>query len=89
MLTESSFAAQVDDDSYVRVGQLLERIRMLPSAYAFMGYIENPGGHPHRDLKNKWYVSPEEWGKEKFPPWAHGAGESSKLKNLTFQHPAS
>jgi beta-1,3-galactosyltransferase len=65
---------QVDDDTYVRVGLLMGTLRQMPSAYAFMGNIEQPGGHPHRDPKSKWYVTPEEWGAQKYPPWAHGAG---------------
>lgn len=66
--------AQVDDDSYVRVGPLLQRLRALPTSHAFLGNMENPGGRPHRDPKNKWHVSRQEWGGEKYPPWAHGAG---------------
>jgi Galactosyltransferase len=64
----------VDDDTYVRVGLLMGALRRMPRAYAFMGHIEQPGGHPHRDPKSKWHVSPEEWGSKKYPSWAHGAG---------------
>jgi Galactosyltransferase len=64
----------VDDDSYVRVALLMDALKQMPSAYAFMGYMEQPGGAPHRDPKNRWYVSPKEWPSDKYPPWAHGAG---------------
>ena len=37
-------------------------------------WVENPGGGPHRDTGSQWYVSPEDWPSDKYPPWAHGAG---------------
>lgn len=61
----------------MRVGLLMSTLRRMPRAYAFMGNIEQPGGHPHRDPKSKWHVTPEEWGAKKYPPWAHGAGALS------------
>lgn len=65
---------KVDDDSYVHMDRLLHRLQGLHKDHAFLGYIENPGGHPHRDPNNQWYVSREEWPSERYPPWAHGAG---------------
>lgn len=64
----------MDDDSFVRVGPLLERLRATGAGPSFLGNMEIPGGRPHRDKANKWYVSPEEWPSSKYPPWAHGAG---------------
>ena len=49
--------AQVDDDSYVRVGPLLDRIAQLPRGPAYLGWVENPGGGPHRDPRSQ--VLPE------------------------------
>ena len=65
---------QVDDDSYVRVGALLARIAETSSERTLLGFIENPGGGPHRNKKSQWYVKPEEWPSDRYPPWAHGAG---------------
>lgn len=65
---------QADDDSYVRMDRLLTRIQEAPNSRMFMGAIENPGGGPHRDPRSQWYVTPEEWPSERYPPWAHGAG---------------
>lgn len=65
---------QVDDDSYVRIGPLLDRISEAHRHRLFLGFIENPGGGPHRDPKSQWYVQPDEWASEQYPPWAHGAG---------------
>ncbi len=45
---------KTDDDSYVRVGMLLQRLRTVPAEKAFLGYIENPGGGPHRQPENQW-----------------------------------
>ena len=67
-------ARQVDDDSFVRVAPLLDRVAAMPRAAAMLGYIESPGGGPHRDPDNQWHVSLDEWPTEKYPPWAHGAG---------------
>ena len=65
---------QVDDDSYVRVDKVLSRVKEAPKSRMFMGFIENPGGGPHRNRASQWYVTPEEWPSERYPPWAHGAG---------------
>lgn len=65
---------QADDDSYVRVGEVLSRIEQAPQHKMFMGFIENPGGGPHRNPSSQWYVTVEEWPSERYPPWAHGAG---------------
>ena len=65
---------QVDDDSYVRIDMLLERMRAAPNSYLFMGAVENPGGGPHRNPKSPWFVTEEEWPGTTYPPWAHGAG---------------
>ena len=70
----SPIVFQVDDDSYVRVGALLARIAETSSERTFLGFIENPGGGPHRNKKSQWYVKPEEWPSDRYPPWAHGAG---------------
>lgn len=65
---------KVDDDSYVRVGRLVRYLQKLPRRRLFLGYIEDPGGGPHRNTNSQWYVSQEEWPSERYPPWAHGAG---------------
>ena len=67
--------SQVDDDSYVRVDAILKVVARMPRESAMLGYIESPGGIPHRDKANHWYVSEEDWPGAKYPPWAHGAGE--------------
>ena len=68
----------MDDDSYVRVSELLARVDRMPRTAAMLGYIED-GGTPHRDPANQWYASPEEWPSDHYPPWAHGAGLSLRL----------
>ena len=67
----------MDDDSYVRVSELLARVDRMPRTAAMLGYIED-GGTPHRDPANQWYASPEEWPSDHYPPWAHGAGACSR-----------
>nr|XP_016487258.1 PREDICTED: beta-1,3-galactosyltransferase GALT1-like isoform X2 [Nicotiana tabacum] len=34
----------------------------------------NSDSHPHRSPDSKWFISPEEWPEETYPPWAHGPG---------------
>lgn len=67
---------KVDDDSFMRVGPLLNYVARTPPSWAFTGYIENPGGRPHRvqNIADKWYVSEQDWPTEHYPPWAHGPG---------------
>ncbi|KFM27800.1 Beta-1,3-galactosyltransferase 15 [Auxenochlorella protothecoides] len=65
---------KADDDSYVRVAPLLDRIRAAPAERLFLGFVERPGGGPHRDPHSRWHVTPEEWPGDRYPPWAHGAG---------------
>lgn len=50
---------QTDDDSYVRVGALLKKVRAVGRAATFLGNIEAAGGHPIRDPKNQWCVRPQ------------------------------
>ena len=54
--TQPKPGAQVDDDTYVRVGPLLDRIRQLPAGPSYLGWVENPGGGPHRDRKSQVLV---------------------------------
>lgn len=71
---QATHVVKVDDDSYVRVGTVLREVAVMPRSKGFMGYIESPGGGPHRDPSNQWYVSREEWASDRYPPWAHGTG---------------
>lgn len=48
--------SQVDDDSYVRVSKLLDRLKHSPIEKLFLGFIESPGGGPHRNPSSQWYA---------------------------------
>lgn len=65
---------KVDDDSYLRVTNLLGELAAMPKLQAFLGFIENPGGGPHRNKDSQWYVGWDEWASDRYPPWAHGTG---------------
>lgn len=65
---------QVDDDSYVRVSGVLDRVSQAPRKHLLLGFVENPGGGPHRNPSSQWHVTHDEWPSERYPPWAHGAG---------------
>jgi beta-1,3-galactosyltransferase len=76
----------VDDDSFVRVPRLLERVAQMPREAAMLGYIESPGGGPHRDPDNQWHVTVEEWPTDSYPPWAHGAGAGNSMRKYDAFH---
>ncbi|CAM6092151.1 unnamed protein product [Calypogeia fissa] len=65
---------KTDDDTFVRVDVILNLIQSRSSDQSFLlGDVEFGAG-PIRDVNSKWYISPEEYAKETYPPWAHGPG---------------
>jgi hypothetical protein len=68
---------KLDDDSFVRPHQLFDLVagyhRRHHKVEFLAGNIEFVSS-PIRDPNSKWYVSVEEWSKESYPVWAHGAG---------------
>ena len=64
----------MDDDSYVRVGPLLDVLAASPRRRLFLGWIDADPGGPHRDPSHPWHVPRSEWAADVYPRWAHGAG---------------
>lgn len=64
-----------DDDTFVRVPLVLQLLNeaVSPGSSVYMGSFSYQST-PHRDRKNKWYISYEDWSKPEFPPFAHGPG---------------
>ncbi len=56
---------QVDDDTYVNAQRLVDELTAAPKQAMFMGYMEYKS-HPHRDPKNQWFVSKEDWPTERY-----------------------
>ena len=71
---QARFVMKCDDDTYVRVEDVLKRIHKEARAERlYMGSIYFGGG-PHRETSSKWYVSREEYARDSYPPFAHGPG---------------
>lgn len=64
-----------DDDSYLHVAKLLTFLAAHPSNLTYLGRME-AGYFPHRDPKDFWYVSKDEWPDDNSSnlTWAHGSG---------------
>jgi hypothetical protein len=68
------YLMKCDDDTYVRVPLVMQELQNLqPNSTIYMGSITKHST-PHRDRKNKWYISHEDWSESEFPPFAHGPG---------------
>ncbi|KAJ7530163.1 hypothetical protein O6H91_15G082500 [Diphasiastrum complanatum] len=71
---KADFIMKTDDDTFVRVDEVLARVYGSRGTGALLyGYITH-NDKPHRDKNNKWYISEEEWSLPMYPPWAHGPG---------------
>eukprot|EP01025_Chloroclados_australasicus_P007357 TRINITY_DN1235_c2_g1_i6.p1 TRINITY_DN1235_c2_g1~~TRINITY_DN1235_c2_g1_i6.p1 ORF type:complete len:415 (-),score=40.75 TRINITY_DN1235_c2_g1_i6:485-1729(-) len=77
MWPEVTHVMKADDDTYVRVEKLIQRLQEAPRSWMFMGHLElneKGGRNANRDPNSQWYISWEEWPEKLYPPWAHGAG---------------
>uniref|UniRef100_A0A0D9VHH4 Galectin domain-containing protein n=1 Tax=Leersia perrieri TaxID=77586 RepID=A0A0D9VHH4_9ORYZ len=70
----AKYLMKTDDDAFVRVDEINSSVKQLNVSHGLLyGRINSDSG-PHRNPESKWYISPEEWPEEKYPPWAHGPG---------------
>ncbi|XP_046544585.1 beta-1,3-galactosyltransferase 1-like [Haliotis rubra] len=66
------FVHKVDDDVYIHVPLLYERLTTFSTTpKIMMGYVDN-GAPVFRDPKSKYYVSEDEFKGEVFPSYIHG-----------------
>jgi hypothetical protein len=65
---------KVDDDSYVRVGPLLQFLSQHPFQRAYIGCCMSRGDHLVRDPNAPNFVSAAEWKDQELPPYGWGAG---------------
>ncbi|KAI3948871.1 hypothetical protein MKX01_022285 [Papaver californicum] len=73
-VVSAKYIMKTDDGAFVRVDEVLSslnRINVTQGLLYGLIYSDSP---PHRYSDNKWYISPEEWPEESYPPWAHGPG---------------
>ncbi|KAJ1687624.1 hypothetical protein LUZ63_019014 [Rhynchospora breviuscula] len=69
----AKYIMKTDDDAFVRIDEIISILGKLDSTALLYGLISFQSS-PHRDKDSKWFVSPEEWSNESYPPWAHGPG---------------
>ncbi|KAL3654239.1 Beta-1,3-galactosyltransferase galt1 [Castilleja foliolosa] len=70
----AKFIMKTDDDAFVRVDEILNSVKKADVTKGLLYGLINSDSKPHRSEDSKWYISPEEWPHETYPPWAHGPG---------------
>ncbi|KAK9063585.1 hypothetical protein SSX86_017456 [Deinandra increscens subsp. villosa] len=70
----AKYVMKTDDDAFVRVDEILASLKRVNVNHGLLYGLINSDSQPHRNPDSKWYISPEEWPEEKYPPWAHGPG---------------
>ncbi|XP_076941721.1 beta-1,3-galactosyltransferase GALT1-like [Bidens hawaiensis] len=70
----AKYVMKTDDDAFVRVDEVLASLKRVNVSQGLLYGLINSDSQPHRNPDSKWYISPEEWPEEKYPPWAHGPG---------------
>lgn len=74
-----------DDDSYVRVDKLLEFLAQHPFDSTFLGRMW-PVYEPIRNINSLFYVSRDEWPKDKANiTWAHGGPGYILTRDLAYE----
>ncbi|GMY25978.1 beta-1,3-galactosyltransferase GALT1 [Fagus crenata] len=73
-VVSAKFVMKTDDDAFVRVDEVLASLKRIKVTNALLYGLINSDSRPHRNPDSKWYISPEEWPEETYPPWAHGPG---------------
>ncbi|KAL6009135.1 hypothetical protein ACLOJK_022362 [Asimina triloba] len=70
----AKYVMKTDDDAFVRVDEVLGSLKAAKVTRGLLYGLINSDSQPHRNPDSKWYISPEEWSEERYPPWAHGPG---------------
>lgn len=70
----AKYVMKTDDDAFVRVDEILSSLHQVNISDGLLYGRVNSESQPHRDPYSKWYITPEEWPEESYPPWAHGPG---------------
>lgn len=73
-VVSAKFVMKTDDDAFVRVDEILASLNRINVSRGLLYGLINSDSHPHRSPDSKWYISPEEWPHDSYPPWAHGPG---------------
>ncbi|XVF03326.1 hypothetical protein REPUB_Repub04eG0251600 [Reevesia pubescens] len=73
-VVSAKFVMKTDDDAFVRVDEVMASLSRINVTHGLLYGLINSDSQPHRNTDSKWFISPEEWSEEKYPPWAHGPG---------------
>ncbi|KAL8157268.1 hypothetical protein AgCh_002101 [Apium graveolens] len=73
-VVSAKYIMKTDDDAFVRVDEVVTSLNGLNVTRGVLYGLINSDSRPHRSHDSKWYISPEEWPAETYPPWAHGPG---------------
>lgn len=73
-VVSAKYVMKTDDDAFVRVDEVMTSLADLNVSRGLLYGLINSDSRPHRDPDSKWYISPEEWPEDTYPPWAHGPG---------------
>ncbi|GMH01726.1 hypothetical protein Nepgr_003565 [Nepenthes gracilis] len=73
-VVSAKYVMKTDDDAFVRVDEVLASLKRVNVKHGLLYGLINSGSQPHRSTDSKWYISPEEWSEDTYPPWAHGPG---------------
>ncbi|KAL0917036.1 hypothetical protein M5K25_012076 [Dendrobium thyrsiflorum] len=88
-IVSAKYVMKTDDDAFVRIDEMLSSLnRTIVTHGLLYGRISNDD-IPNRNPDSKWYISPEEWPGQRYPPWAHGPGYvvSKDIANAVYmQH---
>ncbi|KAH7306432.1 hypothetical protein KP509_22G011500 [Ceratopteris richardii] len=72
-MLRSKYIMKTDDDTFVRIDEILSTLSRTKDKGVLYGMIEFDS-EPNRDPNDKWFISTEEWPNATYPPWAHGPG---------------
>ncbi|XP_017239779.2 beta-1,3-galactosyltransferase GALT1 [Daucus carota subsp. sativus] len=73
-VVSAKYVMKTDDDSFVRVDEVIASLERLKVRESLLYGLIDSDSKPQRNHNSKWYISPEEWPEETYPPWAHGPG---------------
>ncbi|CAA0834677.1 Beta-1-3-galactosyltransferase 15 [Striga hermonthica] len=73
-VVSANYIMKTDDDAFVRVDEILSSLQRINTSQGLLYGLINTDSQPHRSPDSKWYISPEEWPHDEYPPFAHGPG---------------
>ena len=87
--SRASFIMKCDDDTFVHVQQILERLRQASNPTYWVWGTISSGARPNRS--GKWAITRQEYPADTYPPYPHGPGYilSANLAAWLASHPLS